>query len=114
MGVTFRQVGLPVVHVMHTDDIYNSVLLVLEKIVEGEDDNEPGPCPPLPRKRLRQGSVLGASQSQCDGCTASPQQRNDVQRTGYKRIYFAFAVGEAVSLRSTVIPWLGDKAWSCG
>jgi len=33
--VTFRRVCLPVVHTMHTQDIYNSVLFVLEKIADG-------------------------------------------------------------------------------
>lgn len=38
--VTFRGVGLPVIHVADTRDIYNSVLLVLEKIPEGGSDTE--------------------------------------------------------------------------
>jgi len=34
--VTFRRVGLPVVHVQRTHDIYNSVVMILENIPDGE------------------------------------------------------------------------------
>jgi len=34
--MTFRRIGLPVVHVQHTDDIYRSVIMILENIADGE------------------------------------------------------------------------------